>query len=78
MKQKRIVARRIEMRKTVMEMTPFYVVEVFERAEELERQGRSIIHLEVGEPDFPTCMHALTARRPFLGVTITPRSPFSS
>lgn len=42
------------MRKTVMEMTPFYVVEVFERAEELERQGRSIIHLEVGEPDFPT------------------------
>jgi len=54
MKQKRIVARKIGMRKTVMEMTPFYVVEVFERAEELERQGRSIIHLEVGEPDFPT------------------------
>ena len=42
------------MRKTVMEMSPFYAVEVFERAEELERQGRSIIHLEVGEPDFPT------------------------
>jgi len=42
------------MRKIVMEMPPFYAMEVFERAQELERQGRSIIHLEVGEPDFPT------------------------
>jgi len=42
------------MRKTVMNMPPFYVMEVLERAQELERQGRSIIHLEVGEPDFPT------------------------
>jgi len=42
------------MRKIVMEMPPFYVIEVLERAQELERQGRSIIHLEVGEPDFPT------------------------
>jgi len=42
------------MRKTVMEMPPFYVMEVLERAQELERQGRQIIHLEVGEPDFPT------------------------
>jgi len=29
-------------------------MEVLERALVLERQGRSIIHLEVGEPDFPT------------------------
>lgn len=29
-------------------------MEVLERAQELERQGRRIIHLEVGEPDFPT------------------------
>ncbi|NIR86060.1 pyridoxal phosphate-dependent aminotransferase [Candidatus Bathyarchaeota archaeon] len=42
------------MRKTVVDMPPFYVMEVMERAQELERQGRSIIHLEVGEPDFPT------------------------
>ncbi|MFQ5999432.1 MAG: pyridoxal phosphate-dependent aminotransferase [Candidatus Bathyarchaeia archaeon] len=42
------------MRKTVMDMPPFYVMEVLERAQELERQGRSIIHLEVGEPDFST------------------------
>lgn len=34
------------------EMPPFLVMEVLERAAELQRQGRSIIHLEVGEPDF--------------------------
>jgi aspartate/methionine/tyrosine aminotransferase len=29
-------------------------MEVLERAQELERAGRAIVHLEVGEPDFPT------------------------
>ena len=28
--------------------------ETLARANELERQGRSIIHLEIGEPDFDT------------------------
>lgn len=32
-------------------------MEVLERAQELERSSRSIIHLEVGEPDFPTPSH---------------------
>lgn len=36
------------------EVKPFFVMEILERAQELEREGRSIIHLEVGEPDFPT------------------------
>jgi aspartate/methionine/tyrosine aminotransferase len=35
-------------------MPPFLVMEVLERAAELQRQGRSVIHLEVGEPDFDT------------------------
>ena len=42
------------MRKTVIEISPFYAMEVLERAQELERQGQSIIHLEIGEPDFST------------------------
>jgi len=42
------------MRKAAVDMPPFYVMEVLERAKELDRQGRMIIHLEVGEPDFPT------------------------
>ncbi len=33
---------------------PFRVMDVMSRATELERAGRSIIHMEVGEPDFPT------------------------
>ena len=34
------------------EMPPFLVMEILERAAALQREGRSIIHLEVGEPDF--------------------------
>jgi aspartate/methionine/tyrosine aminotransferase len=33
---------------------PFIVMEVLERALERARAGRSIVHLEIGEPDFPT------------------------
>ncbi|MFC1839186.1 pyridoxal phosphate-dependent aminotransferase [Thermodesulfobacteriota bacterium] len=36
------------------EIKSFIVMDVLERAHELERQGRDIIHMEVGEPDFPT------------------------
>ncbi len=36
-------------------------MEVLERAQELERSGRNIIHLEVGEPDFPTPSHICEA-----------------
>jgi aspartate/methionine/tyrosine aminotransferase len=33
---------------------PFHVMEILARAKALEAQGRSIVHMEVGEPDFPT------------------------
>jgi aspartate/methionine/tyrosine aminotransferase len=33
---------------------PFQAMAVFERALQLEAEGRSVIHLEVGEPDFGT------------------------
>lgn len=33
---------------------PFHVMEVVRIAEELESRGIDVIHLEVGEPDFPT------------------------
>jgi len=35
-------------------LKPFMAMDVLERAQELERAGRNIIHLSVGEPDFPT------------------------
>jgi len=33
---------------------PFHVLVLLARAKELEAAGRSIIHMEIGEPDFPT------------------------
>jgi aspartate/methionine/tyrosine aminotransferase len=41
-------------------MTSFIVMDVLERAQELERQGIEVVHLEVGEPDFdaPACVKA--------------------
>jgi aspartate/methionine/tyrosine aminotransferase len=35
-------------------LEPFLAVEVFERAQALERRGIDVVHLEFGEPDFPT------------------------
>jgi aspartate/methionine/tyrosine aminotransferase len=43
------------------------VMEVLERARELEARGRSIIHMEVGEPDFPTPGFVVEAMRRALG-----------
>ncbi len=36
-----------------MELTSFIVMDVLEKAKEMERSGEHVIHLEVGEPDFP-------------------------
>ena len=35
-------------------IAPFHVMDILARAKALEAQGRDIIHLEIGEPDFPT------------------------
>jgi len=40
--------------KRAQEIAPFLAMEVLERAVELEAKGDHIVHLEVGEPDFPT------------------------
>jgi len=46
------------MNPNVESMTPFIVMDVLERANELQAQGIDVIHLEVGEPDFdiPGCV----------------------
>ena len=40
------------------DIKPFIVMEVLEKAAEMERQGIDVVHLEVGEPDFavPPCV----------------------
>jgi len=60
-----MIARRAE------EIAPFIVMEVLERAREMERQGIDIIHLEVGEPDFdiPPAVKAATCKALEEGLT---------
>ncbi len=36
------------------DIAPFHVMELLSRARALEAAGRDIVHMEVGEPDFPT------------------------
>ncbi len=38
----------------IAQIAPFHVMALLARARELEAQGRSIVHMEIGEPDFPT------------------------
>ncbi|MEW6334098.1 MAG: pyridoxal phosphate-dependent aminotransferase [Thermodesulfobacteriota bacterium] len=40
--------------KRASEIPPFIVMDVLEAAQAMERDGKKIIHLEVGEPDFDT------------------------
>jgi aspartate/methionine/tyrosine aminotransferase len=40
--------------KKALEIPPFIVMDVLEKAQELERMGEKVIHMEVGEPDFDT------------------------
>ncbi|MFZ1641263.1 MAG: pyridoxal phosphate-dependent aminotransferase [Candidatus Contendobacter sp.] len=43
------------------DITPFHVMALLARARELEAAGRSIIHMEIGEPDFPTAAPIIAA-----------------
>ncbi|MDX8405432.1 MAG: aminotransferase class I/II-fold pyridoxal phosphate-dependent enzyme [Mariprofundus sp.] len=43
------------------QIEPFRVMQLLERAKQLEAQGRRIIHMEIGEPDFPTPPSIITA-----------------
>jgi aspartate/methionine/tyrosine aminotransferase len=40
--------------KKAQDISPFIVMDVLEKAQEFERMGERVIHLEVGEPDFDT------------------------
>jgi aspartate/methionine/tyrosine aminotransferase len=45
------------------DIAPFHVMELMARAKALEAGGRNIIHMEVGEPDFPTPEPIIAAAR---------------
>ena len=48
------------------EIEPFHVMELMARAKTLEAQGREIVHMEVGEPDFPTPQPIIEAAQRFI------------
>ena len=50
--------------KRASEITPFIVMDILEKAQEMERDGEDIIHMEVGEPDFdtPECINEACRR----------------
>ena len=45
---------RISTAARVAEIAPFHVMEVQTAARALEAAGRTVVHMEIGEPDFPT------------------------
>lgn len=44
-------------------LPPFYVMEILEKAHEMEAAGADVIHLEIGEPDFDTPEPVVEAAR---------------
>ncbi len=44
----------LRLAKRTQQIAPFYVMELLHRAKQLEAQGKDVIHMEIGEPDFPT------------------------
>ncbi|MGE5468916.1 MAG: pyridoxal phosphate-dependent aminotransferase [Ignavibacteria bacterium] len=45
---------------------PFHVMDLMARAKALEAQGRDVVHMEVGEPDFPTPAPIIAAAQRFV------------
>lgn len=59
----------------VSRINPFRVMSVMERATELEEQGRDIVHMEVGEPDFSTAQPIIDAGKQALDRGLTQYTP---
>lgn len=56
-------------------IAPFYVMDLLARARGLEAEGRSIIHMEVGEPDFETPAPVVAAGQRALAAGLTHYTP---
>ncbi|HDK36582.1 MAG TPA: pyridoxal phosphate-dependent aminotransferase [Bacteroidetes bacterium] len=56
-----VLDRSFQLPNRLKEFTSFLVMDVLDRANELERRGHPMVHLEVGEPDFKTPRKILEA-----------------
>ncbi|APZ43071.1 pyridoxal phosphate-dependent aminotransferase [Acidihalobacter ferrooxydans] len=59
----------------VHDIEPFHVMELLARARQLEHEGRTIVHMEVGEPDFATAEPIIRAGQRALAEGHTGYSP---
>lgn len=57
------------------QIEPFYVMKILQQARELESQGKSIIHMEIGEPDFPSPETVIRAGKQALDKQLTRYTP---
>jgi len=57
------------------EIQPFFVMDILARARQLEQQGRTIVHMEIGEPDFPSPDPVIEAGRSSLARKETHYTP---
>ena len=51
----------IDIAKRMTGIAPFHVMDILARARQLESQGKTIVHMEVGEPDFTTLPEIIDA-----------------
>lgn len=67
--QPKLLAKRMD------DIQPFYVMDVLARARDMEATGRSIVHLEIGEPDFATPQPVIAAGQLALEHQLTHYTP---
>jgi aspartate/methionine/tyrosine aminotransferase len=63
------------MSERAQQIEPFYVMKILQQARELESQGKSIIHMEIGEPDFPSPEMVIKAGKQALDNQLTHYTP---
>jgi len=59
----------------MLDIQPFYVMDILAQARALEAAGRSIIHMEIGEPDAPTAAPIIQAGIAALQAGLTHYTP---
>ena len=59
----------------MQQIQPFFVMDLLARARQLEAEGQTIVHMEIGEPDFPTPAPIIEAGRQALADEQTHYTP---
>ena len=59
----------------MQQIAPFRVMEILARARAMESQGRDVVHMEIGEPDFPSPPPVIAAARASLKAGQTHYTP---